>query len=112
MGQRKGLRISLGYPAYVIDKDIEKNTVIVGNLKDCYKDLVKAYDCNFILIPKIDEEFKARVRYKGEEVEADLLRINNGKVVVKFKNGIFSPCAGQSIVFYKQDTLIGGGIIG
>ncbi|MEW6680288.1 MAG: tRNA 2-thiouridine(34) synthase MnmA [bacterium] len=111
IGQRKGLNIALGYPVYVISKDMEKNTLTVGRMTDCYKDLVKASGCKFTQAPELCTKLKARVRYKAEDTEAELQRIDNGEVVVKFKQGVFAPCAGQSIVFYQEERLIGGGII-
>jgi tRNA-specific 2-thiouridylase len=111
IGQRKGLGLALGYPVYVISKDIEKNTLTIGKLQDCYKDLVKASECRFIKVPKLGTKLKAKVRYKAEDTEVELQRIDNGRVIVKFKDGVFAPCAGQSIVFYQQDRVIGGGII-
>jgi tRNA-specific 2-thiouridylase len=109
IGQRKGLGIALGYPLYVVGKDIEKNTITVGKAEDCFVDFVKAKDCSFISFPK--SQLKARVRYKAEDTDAELQRMDDGSVVVRFKKRVFAPSPGQSIVFYEEDALIGGGII-
>ena len=48
VGQRKGLGVALGKPAYVISKDKAANTVTLGSDEELYTDRLKAADINMI----------------------------------------------------------------
>ncbi len=112
IGQRKGLGIALGKPTYVIDINVKNNTVTLGENQDLFKDSLYISDYNFI-----DNEFEfenivltAKIRYGADEEEVNLKKKDN-HIHVKFKNPVRAIAKGQSIVFYKGDMLVGGGII-
>jgi len=113
IGQRKGLGVSFGKPMFVIEINKEKNAVILGDEKSQYKDELLASDVNFTLFDFPTEEMKITVktRYKSKSVDATLIPIGNNKVKVKFSEKQKSITPGQSVVFYKDDVVIGGGII-
>jgi len=113
IGQRRGLEIPQG-PWYVIDKDFRKNILIVSkNEKDLFKKELIAKDVNWILgnQPKFPLNAEVKIRYKSNFVKAKILNYKKGKLKVIFQKPQKAITPGQSVVFYKKDELLGGGII-
>jgi len=113
VGQRKGLGLALGKPAYVINKNKGTNTVILGSEEDLYTNRLEASDINMIAIEKLTVPMKATVktRYSQKEDEAVLHPVDDDKIVVEFKNKQRAITPGQAVVFYDGDIVIGGGTI-
>lgn len=113
VGQRRGLGIVTGKPMFVVDIDVENNTVILGDNDDLFTKEFTVRDLNWISIESLDKEIrvKAKIRYKTPEEWATILPIENGKVKVIFDVQQRAVTAGQSVVFYDEDTVVGGGII-
>lgn len=113
VGQRKGLGVALGKPAYVISKDTGTNTVTLGSEEDLYKDTLEAGDLNMIAVEKLNAPMKALVktRYSQKETEALLHQVDEDKIVVEFNNKQRAITPGQAVVFYDGDIVIGGGTI-
>ena len=113
IGQRKGLGIALGKPQFVIDKNADTNTVILGDEEHLFKTEVLVKDVNFIPFDRLDKEMnvKAKLRYRHKESPATLYNMGNGKVKIVFADPQRAPSAGQAAVFYDGDTVVGGGKI-
>lgn len=113
IGQRKGLGLALGYPVYVVDIDVERNIVIVGTEEETAGKTLIAENLNFVALEGLtgDAECNAKIRYKSPEVPATIAPLADGKVEVKLKEPQKAITPGQSVVFYKDDVVLGGGII-
>ena len=113
VGQRKGLGISLGKPAYVVSKDAAANTVILGGEADLYTRSLTAYDVNLISVEKLDAPMRitAKTRYSQNETPALLTKLENGEYRVDFDEPQRAVTSGQSAVFYDGDIVVGGGTI-
>ncbi len=113
IGQRKGLGIAFGKPMYVVDKNVENNTVIVGEGEDLFRDSLIADDLNWIAFDKVSAPFgcKAKTRYKQIEQPCTVCPNDDGMVKVVFEQPQRAITRGQRIVFYNDDTVIGGGVI-
>lgn len=113
IGQRKGLGISYKEPLYVIKLDIQKNQVIVGTEQDLYSKELIANEINWLAIDKLKEplKLKAKVRYRAKEAECTVYPIENEQVKVIFDEPQRAITPGQSVVFYDEDIVIGGGKI-
>ena len=109
IGQRKGLGISSKTPLYVVGINPDKNEIQVGNESDLYTNEVYATNLNF-LIP-VEEEITAKIRYGANADKAKLCLINENRAKILFEKPQRAVTPGQSIVFYKDDILMGGGII-
>lgn len=112
IGQRKGLGVSYKEPLYVIKLDKEKNEVIVGNEEQLYSKELYAKDLNFLLDIDLSKgiEIEAKVRYRSKPAKATLwVEQNRAKVVFKEPQRAITP--GQSVVFYLDDVVLGGGKI-
>jgi len=113
IGQRKGLGISSKERLYVTAIDREKNAVIAGGKEDVYGDELTASEMNWIAMEKLKRpiEVKAKIRYHHKESEARAIPLGKDKVHVKFKEPQTAITPGQAVVFYDDDTVVGGGTI-
>ncbi len=113
IGQRKGIGIADKYPLYVIKIDKLNNTIIVGKEKDVYQDELIADNINWISKDKLRFPFKARVkiRYRHLPSPATIMPLNKGNLKIKFDQFQWAITPGQAVVFYREDVVLGGGII-
>lgn len=123
IGQRHGLggiqlfeknKKSTIFPAYVIKLNIKKNELIIGFEKDLYKDSLSAIKINYLQEKyKLKKEFNcvAKIRYGQHLSICKVINTDTGKAKIIFKTPQRAITPGQSIVFYKKNTLLGGGII-
>lgn len=113
VGQRKGLGISLGKPAFVCSKNVEENTVVLGENQDLFSATLTAHDVNLITCDSIDEPMRvcAKVRYNQKEQPATAVSIGEGRIKVEFDEPQRAISKGQSVVLYDGDIVVGGGII-
>jgi len=118
IGQRRGLGVSFGRPVFVLDINSEKNTVTLGEEKELFSRGLFAKYVNIIskkLLPIGEEKYAyVKIRYKAKETLAKIFVFEdekNLKAKITFKESLKSVTKGQSVVFYKDDILLGGGII-
>ena len=113
IGQRKGLGIASKDPLYVTNIDAETNIVTVGGRQDIYGSEMIAADLNWIAIENLNTELavKAKIRYSHEEAEATIFPIMKERIKVTFNEPQMAITPGQAVVFYKNDIVLGGGII-
>ncbi len=113
IGQRKGLGIAAEKPLYVVRKDQTTNRVILGDNADLFSDSLTARDCNWIACepPTAPLRVTAKTRYKQAETPATVHPPENGRVLVEFDTPQRAVTAGQAVVFYDGEIVVGGGII-
>jgi len=113
IGQRKGLGITNALPQYVVDINPEKNAVVVGGQEECVRTTLLADDVNWVSVPPISEplEVTARIRYRVEPAAAIITPLSHGAVRTDFLKPQRAVTPGQSVVWYIDDVVIGGGII-
>ncbi len=115
VGQRKRLGISSKNPLYVIKISAENNEIFVGNLEDCYADVLTVKNFNFInpedrnRLNKI--ETTAKIRYSSPDYKCKASVSENGSVKIVFDKKVKFITPGQSAVLYSGIKVIGGGII-
>ena len=113
IGQRKGLGIALGEPAYVTGKDMAQNTVTLGRDEDLYRTTLIADNWNFIPFDTLENplKVKARVRYRHTEQPATVYPMENGFAKVVFDEPQRAITTGQAVVLYNGDMVVGSGTI-
>jgi len=116
VGQRKGLGIALGHPAYVKEIRAEKNEIVLGAEKETACAGILCRDLCFMSVPEPEtgETFSCRVkpRYRHPGQPAAVTKLDGGRCRVLFDAPVRSAAPGQSAVFYDgEGRLVGGGVI-
>ena len=119
--RRKGLRIgglaNAGEaPWYVVDKDLKRNVLIVGQGHNHPRLFSKGLVANQLhLVDRIELTAPiactVKTRYRQEDVACNLSPMANGEYLVMFTEPQSSVTPGQSVVFYQDNICLGGGII-
>ncbi|PWM45908.1 MAG: tRNA 2-thiouridine(34) synthase MnmA [Clostridiales bacterium] len=112
IGQRNGLGFGFGKRRYVISKNSQTNDIVLGDNEDLFKTKLIATDYNFISgkIPQDPLRVSAKTRYKQRQTPATIT-VNGDFITVEFDEPQRAVTPGQSVVFYDDKTLLGGGII-
>ncbi len=109
VGQRRGLGIGgTGDPLYVVALDAPNNRVVVGPQTALAVSTVESSDT--VWHGGVQERVTAAVRYRMAARPA-LARYAFGRLTVHFDEPLFGVAPGQSVVCYREDEVIGGGVI-
>ena len=113
VGQRKGLGIALGRPIFVGGKNIENNTVTLCSDRELYKRQLTATSINLLTDNTLESPTRvnAKIRYRHTAAPATVLRTGEDSLSLCFDEPQRAIAAGQSLVLYDGDRVIGGGII-
>lgn len=116
VGQRKGLGIALGEPAYVKEIRTETNEVVLAPDSSLYRDTVVCGDVNFMSIAPlaVGEKIRclAKIRYHHTPQPAELEMVDEDTVQIRFDAPVRAVTPGQSAVFYDEEhRVVGGGVI-
>jgi tRNA-uridine 2-sulfurtransferase len=112
IGQRKGLEVALGKPAFVTQIIPETNTVVLGNEDDLQQNDMMVGKLNLIKYDAITPGMEAitKIRYKDAGALSNIYP-EDGNFRVSFYENVKGIAPGQSAVFYEGDDVIAGGII-
>ncbi len=113
IGQRKGLGISSPSPYYVIKKNVQNNTLIIGKNEERNSNELYAEQVNWISGTTPNEHFNANimVRYRSKAIPCSVHPMEQNRVYVTFNEPIKDITPGQAAVFYDDEICLGGGII-
>ena len=113
IGQRKGLDIALGKPAYVVHIDPATNTIVLGDEADLQRCEMWVGKINWQKFDGITDGQEAitKIRYKDKGADNQLFTTDIDQIRVRFYEEVKGIAPGQSAVFYDGDDVIGGGII-
>jgi len=104
IGQRRGLGIGGGARRYALSVDPAVGTVVVGDLDDLMTDAVELTDVTWVDGP-VTGAVEAQCSAHGAAVEATL-----DGATVRFAQPHRRVAPGQSVVLYRGDVMLGGGI--
>ncbi len=115
IGQRHGLGIGGGTPYYVVEKRSATNELIVSSHfhPRLYTKKLLASQLNFLVDPSVFEEpisCHARIRHR-QPLQACRVTQKNDTWHVEFDQPQRAVTPGQSIVLYRDNIVLGGGII-
>ena len=113
IGQRKGLGLALGHPAYVTGIDPETDTVWIGNNQDLFHSTLIAENVHYIsgIPPEKPYQASAKIRYSAVRVPALITPLHTDSLQVDFQIPQRAITPGQAVVIYEGDQVIGGGTI-
>ena len=112
-GQRKGLGVSAGKHVYVVRKNARDNTILLGDDRDLFTSRLTACRVNWIAgaAPAGSIRVTAKTRYSQTEAEAAVTPLPDGRMEVVFDRPQRAVTAGQAVVLYDGDQVLGGGVI-
>ena len=113
VGQRKGLGLALGYPAFVIEIRPETNEVVIGTNEDSMSNYVRANKLNFMSIEDLEGERRVwtKIRYNHKGAWCTIKKTGEDEVLCTFEEPHRAITPGQAGVFYVGDYVLGGGTI-
>jgi tRNA-specific 2-thiouridylase len=113
IGQRKGLGISSSQPLYVLEKDMQQNTLVVGSKEELGQSELIAQDVNWVSgeAPPGKIRAQVKIRYKAQEAWADVTPMENNCAHICFDESVRDITPGQAAVFYQDEICLGGGVI-
>lgn len=113
IGQRKGLEIALGKPAYVLKINPAKNTVMLGDADQLKATHMLVEDINVADMNELltCSNLSVRIRYRSQPIPCQAIPLENQKLLVKFATEASAITPGQSAVFYDGNRVLGGGFI-
>jgi len=113
IGQRKGLGLARSRPLYVIDLDADTGRVMVGEAADLERDRLEVSRAHFIAgeLPTNPLRVTAKIRHNHEPAPATVRVLGPGRAEVVFDAPQRAITPGQSCVWYRDDEVVGGGVI-
>lgn len=114
VGQRKGLGVALGKPAFVKRIDPCNNSVVLAFADSAVSNGFTVKNLNFLASENVSvgDRFKVKVRYRAAAIDCFVSDINSNGISVSFYQAQRVTAPGQSAVFYYDNGIIAfGGII-
>ena len=111
IGQRRGLGVALGQPAYVVRLEADKGSVVLStDSADLLSGGLRASGVHWYADPPTRCEVQIRSRHQA--CEASITHLGAGEVLVNFNTPQSAVTPGQALAFYEGDRVLGGGWIG
>ena len=112
-GQRKGLGVSAGKHVYVLRKNAQDNTILLGDNEELFTSVLTADRVNWISgeTPASPLRVTAKTRYSQTEAAATVHPLPDGRIRVEFDVPQRAITAGQAVVLYDGEQVLGGGTI-
>jgi tRNA-specific 2-thiouridylase len=109
VGQRRGVRVALGYPAYVLRIEPATRRVVVGAEDGLRHNGLVAHDLVWTARPEPDQRIEARIRHRGARIPC---RVGPGDAPeIRFETPARAVTPGQAVVLYDGERVLGGGYI-
>ena len=113
VGQRKGLGLALGYPAFVLAIRPDTNEVVIGTYEDSLTHTVRADRINFMSVEDLKEPRRvyAKIRYNHKGAWCTVEKTGEDEIVCRFEEPQRAVTPGQAVVLYDREYVLGGGTI-
>ncbi|MDO4601575.1 MAG: tRNA 2-thiouridine(34) synthase MnmA [Eubacteriales bacterium] len=113
IGQRKGLNLAMGRPVFVTEIRPETNEVVIGENEDVFAKALRCSQLNAMAVPAFESgmEVFAKIRYNHKGAPAVIKSVEEDSLLLEFEEPQRAVTPGQAVVFYRDDYVLGGGII-
>ena len=113
IGQRRGLGLAMCEPVYVKSKDMERNQVVIATNAELFSRrlIADTFVWSAMDAPQESLRCKAKTRYQAKEADCTVSVLPDGRVEVVFDQPQRALTAGQAVVLYEEDIVLGGGVI-
>ena len=113
IGQRRGLGIDLNRAVFVKEIIPSENKVVLGDLKSLEKTEMRLKDWN-IINPSLllgQDDVIVKIRYRKQANRCTVTLQPDNTLHVQLHEPLTAIAAGQAAAFYRDDVVLGGGII-
>ncbi len=113
LGQRRGLGIAAEAKLYVKELDAVQNRVVLSGEGALFAKRLIADEVSFQWLDKLESpmQVQAKIRYASRPAPATIEQQTESTVLVTFEQPQRAITPGQAVVFYRDDTVVGGGTI-
>ncbi len=112
VGQRKGLGIAYSEPLFVRAIQSSGDIQLAVSGGEFFKTVTVTNFVKTNCTPYVvGEEYLAKVRSRGALSPCKISAISGDEILIEFKEPQRAPAPGQSIVFYENELVMGGGVI-
>ncbi len=113
IGQRRKIGLSMNTRKYIVSINTKNNNIVIGDEIDLYRKEFEVIDVEYISAEPIIKptSLGVQIRYNSTPSSAEIFPLPGKKVRVIYEKPKRAITPGQSAVFYKRDTVIGGGMI-
>ena len=113
VGQRKGLGLALGYPAFVLEIRPETDEVVIGTYEESLTHTLHANELNFMSVEDLTEPMRvfAKIRYNHKGAWCTVEKTGEDEITCTFDEPIRAVTPGQAVVLYDGEYVLGGGTI-
>jgi len=112
IGQRRGLGIAIGTPAYVTHLDAERNVVTIGSRQELLSGGLVADQANWLVEPPVVDQPRRvaiKIRYMHKPAAGTIRVRTDGSVQAAFDAPQPAVTPGQAAVFYDEEGVVLGG---
>ncbi len=113
IGQRKGLGIALGEPAFVVEIRPDTKEVVLGKNEDVFTDHLRANAVNCMAVERFEkgQSVIAKIRYNHGGAPAVISDVGEDYFELSFPEPVRAVTPGQAVVLYDNEYVLGGGTI-
>lgn len=113
VGQRRGLKLPMGSRVFVTEIRTETNEVVIGGNEELFTDRILCRNLNFMAIEDLEapRQVRARIRYNHPGEYCRIEKIGEDLAECRFEKKVRAATPGQSVVFYEEEHVLGGGVI-
>jgi len=113
IGQRRGLGFATGTRVKITSIDPASGVIVVSDKKEaaCSKNCIAAPFQWSRDSLKSGDNVMAQVRYRQPPAEAVITQADEQSISISFKKPVFGITPGQVLVLYKDDCVLGSGVI-
>jgi len=113
IGQRRGVGVAMNQPVYVTEIRAKDNVIVIGPKDELFSKGLVARQINWIGTETVDDDtpVTAKIRYNDPGHAAFLRVLNSNEIHLRFENPQSAVTPGQSVVVYRGDEVLGGGVI-
>jgi tRNA-specific 2-thiouridylase len=112
IGQRKGLPGGFPNPMYVVGIQPEQRAVVIGERHELLGHGMIAREVNWLVDPPaMGETVHVRVRHRAPLARGEIVRLDGDEIEVALDEPVLAITPGQSVVLYRDETVLGGGFI-
>ncbi len=108
IGQRRGLGVAAGRPQYVVDIDVARNTVVIGDDADLLR---RELVCRLAWLDDSVGSLSAQIRSRHRAEPVASVDVDGDCARVVFEEPQRAIAPGQTIAFFDGDVVVGSGVI-